>query len=319
MNTKTGKTALRNNPLLRKLLYGAPIRMAGAFVRLNMPRTALTTLALPSRYYTANDRMLSLLSKAERMKGNTEAYSRAEVNRLHALVKRHCARNNYPEILSCMAQLENIQRSAPVVAGKKIAGQIVSETGRNRLLSAAEKALDRHPDSLYLEHLIALCQAMAGDYQKAGTALAAKLNKIEDTNTPEQRYHYEVLRSTWRVVDLVARGEMEWSFSAKDMSAQPKKDADTQSDINQDEIAPSDETNVDQLDRNLLGFKEVALQGRMREEYLDVCEQEFRKAPNIKVRLKAISDMLRPGIRHIPSYTASYERALACLKTIEAQ
>lgn len=313
MTTKTRKASLRQNPLLRKMLYGAPIRVAGALVRLNMPKAALTTLALPDRLYTANDRMLTLRAKAERMKGNTEAYSRAEVNRLHALIKRHSVESNYSGILSCMAQLEKIERSAPLVAGKKIASQIVSEAGRARLLSAAKLVRKSHPNSLYLEHLIALCRAMAGDYQKTGAALAEKLNKIEDTTTPEQRYRYEVLRSTWRIVDLVARGEMEWSGSAKDLIEQSKKDTHPEVGAN------SGYASIEQTAKNLLGFKEVALQGRMRDEYLDVCEQEFQKAKSPKAKLRAIADMLRTGIRHISSYKQSYERALRCLNKIETE
>ena len=305
MTTKTNKSSLRHNPLLRKLLYGAPIRVAGTFVRLNMPNAALTTLALPSRYYTANDRMLTLTAKAQRMRGNADAYSKAEVNRLHALIKRHSANNNYPDILSCMAQLESIEWSAPLIAGKKIASQIVSENGRKRLLSAAKNAQKRHPGSLYLEHLVALCQAMAGDYQQAGSALAEKLSTITDTSTPDLRYRYEVLRSTWRLVDSVARGEMEWSGSAKELIEQSKQASDG-NDANNDGDATS-----------LLGHKEVALQGLMRDEYLSICEEEFRRGETPKVKFRALLDMLRIGIRRSPTYTASYDRARNCLETVK--
>jgi len=102
MTAQKRKAPLRQRPLIRKLFYGAPIRLAGTLVNANMPKAALAALALPNRYYKPNDRMLALRAKAERMQGNADAYSKAEVNRLHALVKRHCAQNNYPEILTCM-------------------------------------------------------------------------------------------------------------------------------------------------------------------------------------------------------------------------
>lgn len=299
MSMQIAATVL-NRAIVRKALFGAPIRLASGFVSWNMPRAALLTLRVPERLYRPNDRMLSLLAKAQRMKGNSSAYARAEVNRLHALAKRYSAQNNFAGLLECLAQLEAIDRSAPLIAGQKIASQVVSTPGRERLLKAGLKLQKTYPDSLYMEHLISLCQAFEGQYQEAGHRLAEKLDTVADITDPLERYRYELLRSTWRRVDQIAREQMEWSDSAKDI---------------QDQLR--DETNEDA--RALIhrrGVKEVLLQARMRDEYLDLCEEEFRSGEKIKDKVRALIDMLRQGTRQIPSYAESYKRASTCLDEI---
>jgi len=224
-----------------------------------------------------------------------------------------------------MAQLEKIKQPTELQAGKLIARQLDSEVGRSRIFKASTAALVKHPDSIFLLHIKTLCQAMAGDYRAAGEALIERISSASRSGKSLSRRQSIMLRDSWRVVDLVARGKMDWledSGSYKDLLAKNESDQGSTSDgaaVASDcpNGIVSDNARSEILEaESSLDFKEHALQGRLREDYLRACEREFGEAKLLNGKLKAVTEMLRTGIRHIPDYTESYDMARQKLETL---
>jgi hypothetical protein len=218
-------------------------------------------------------------------------------------------------LLGIMAGLEAAQRAAPRPAGAIIASLMVNPEGRARLLQAARSLRLDHPNSAYLTHLVALSQALAGDYRAASADLIAQLSRPYRADDPAERRRFDILRNTWRVVDLAAREQMDWATEGvgegmgegagaenipADMPlAEPETTAET---------AAETPTATDSGSRTLI-FKEQALQNRQRSTYLAACDTDLTQARTLAEALQAMADMLRPSVRHSPSYATSFDLA----------
>ncbi len=205
------------------------------------------------------------------------------------------------ELLRLMGALEPTLRAAPLEAGRRVADLICTEEGRADLLPAALAAREAEPDSAWLTHVITLCQAMAGDYRTAGQDLAARLAQPFDARVPLERSRFETLRNSWRVTDQAAREQMDWIDEDPEGAAL---------------VAPAPTLPGE---ARPLGFKEHLLQGRKRQAYLAACTAELTAAPSLEARLKAIGEMIRPSLRHSPSYGPSYAVAREHFSQLEAE
>src|SRR6056297_3473755 len=236
---------------------------------------------------------LRAMAKAAEVTGDDAASARYRAERLRHLMPRHLRSGNLIEVLELMAEMERTGLAAQFSAGKLLADQLVTAEGRARLLEAAQTARGRFQESVFLSHLITLCQAMGGDHVKAGQALAHEIKTLPQSPEWLKARRFRLLEQSWRVVDLIARESMDWSDDAEGYENLAAK---TQS---------SASLPLRQGAEQVLSFKEHALQGRLRETYLEICDQEFSRATELQARLAAIEAMLRTSIRHIPDYSAS--------------
>lgn len=193
-------------------------------------------------------------------------------------------------VLRMMGELEALERTAPLVAGRYIATLMSTEEGRETLRAAADNARADYPDSAYLTHVVTLCQSMAGDYRAAGEDLITRLKRPFRSDLRLERSRFEILRNSWRIADQAAREQMDWVDGTADYTSLATRSEEAEGVWS-------------------LGFKEPLLQGKAREPYLAACEVDLEAAQTLAATLKAIGEMIRPSLRHVLSYTSSYARA----------
>jgi len=127
------------------------------------------------------------------------------------------------------------------------------------------------------------------------------------------------LRGAWRVVDQISREDTGWA------------DADGESGYADLAIglatgskgplarllAPMSSA-LGRRARISLGvsFKEPLLQARREQDYLDACQEEFDRAPDLAARLRAVNEMLRQGVRKQLTYHAAHARAGAAMDKV---
>ena len=264
--------ALKHRRLVRKVLLAGSLRSARLLHRLGAAR-----IASP---------LLRTLAGVAQTRGDDRGRDTYLAEALRHYMPAPLKRKDFTAILRIMAEIERTCCAAQFQAGRLIAEQLVTEEGRATILKAAQSAQSDFPDSLYLAHLTTLCQAKAGDYRAANDSLVARLQAAPD-NPPQsllETRRANILQQSWRVVDLLAREQMDWADGGGDYAALL-------------EGTP------------MRSFKEHALQGRMREDYLKICDQELREAKTTNARLRAIEGMLRCGIRHIVDYRPSHAQA----------
>ncbi len=236
------------------------------------------------------------------MSEDTERRLQRRGERIRHVLARYIDSEDYFNILRLMGKMEETRRVAQFKVGEMIAGKLETAEGRATILDAASAALEKTGDSIYLLHLVTLCQAMDGDYRQAGKVLTARINRASTAEGQLPRRSFIALRDSWRVVDLIAREKMDWVDDKGSYGGLIEKPGDS-------EVNGLPQENSGEGSDSPLGFKEHALQGRLREEYLQACEIDFGNARTLAAKFKAIGQMLRTGIRHIPEYKSSYRLA----------
>ncbi|WP_456390945.1 hypothetical protein [Profundibacter sp.] len=319
--TKTAKAKkksvlFRNRSIPRKLMLRVPLRVSRYLVKKNRPKAALANLRLTTRLYPRDARVLHVKAVAYEAMGDYETGAKIRTERLRHLMPAYMASKNFTEILKIMAEMERTHHAAQFQAGQLIAQQLVSETGRQRILRCALKARARFKESAYLSHLISLCQAMEGDYRKASKMLVSEINAPHEAPEKLLAKRVRILEQSWRVVDQIAREQMDWSDEASN-SDQATPGLASKPVGKTKPTKPSASGSDEKDANNLISFKERALQGRQIKEYLGVCDDELKAAETLGKKLRAVEDMLRTGIRRIPDYTSSYRMAKARLKTLQ--
>lgn len=279
------------------------IAWARAPQRRPMVHLALEVL---SRLHVPDVRVLRVQARVADRLGWRSAKAFCDAKALQLAITAPLAAQDLTGVLPLMAGLERTHRAAPIAAGALIAEALITEAGRAKLLVAAQAARASNPDSAYLAHLVALCQAKQGDYRAASDDLAAALALPWRADDPLDRQRFGILRDTWRAVDLAAREHVDWAHPSEDYADLLPKTATATAD-------PASGT------PRILTFKEHALQGRRRADYLAACEADLAQAQSLAERLKAISEMLRASIRQSPSYTASYDLARGHLQGLRPE
>ena len=292
--------ALKHHRLVRKILFSGTIKTARILNRLGASSLAFPLLRATNQMYPREQSLLRLLARVAETQGDETRRDTYLAEALRHRMPAYLKAKDITAILRLMAEMERTCRAAQFQAGRLIAEHLVSDEGRAVLLACAQTAQTDFPDSLYLAHLITLCQAKATDYQTANASLVARLQDQKDLAPGASLLRTRratILQQSWRVVDLLAREQMDWADGDGDYSA----------------LITASASNMSSPARS---FKEHALQGRLRDDYLAICEQELHDAPTLRARLRAIEDMLRCGIRHIPHYGPSHDRARAHLEQI---
>lgn len=322
MNSSKLAHAIRNNRIVKRIILYTPVDIATWLNNVGAPKLALKVIHLPKRIYPRNADVLTARLNAHKRLGNRAMHNKLVAERARHMADKYVKIKDYENILALMAQLEKVQQPLQLAAGKCIARQLDSEVGRSRILKASSRALEKYPASIFLLHINSLCRSMAGDYRAASDALIARITSTSSENIKFTRRQSIMLRDSWRVVDLIAREKMDWLEESGDYKNLISKPEDAPSDnsvaISENEIA-HDVPGTTARPDDLIDFKEHALQGRLRDEYLRVCTKEFDDAKNMHGRLKAITEMLRAGIRHIPDYTSSYDLAREKLESLIPQ
>lgn len=254
--------------------------------------------------------LLHLMAQAAEAAGEAEAGAGYRAERLRHLMPKYLKARDLTGVLRLMAEMERTGQAVQFGAGRLVADQLVSEVGRARLLKAARRARARFKESAFLSHVIALCQAMAGEHMAAGRALVAEINDPPPAPDWLQARRFRLLEQSWRVVDLIARERMEWADETGGYEALAGPAEGTVPDR-----ASEDSVLTEGAD-TMLSFKEHALQGRLRDRYLEVCDRDFEAAGDLSGRLAAVQAMLRTSIRHSPDYTASFDRAAQRLDSL---
>ncbi|WP_306004598.1 hypothetical protein [Aquicoccus porphyridii] len=254
-----------------------------------------------------NTRLLQMMARTADLIGAADRAARLRAIRLRHLAPKHLEARNLTGVLELMAEMERTGLAMQFSTGRLLADELVTAAGRARLLEAARDVRETCPDSAFVSHVTALCQAMEEDHIAAGHTLIAEMNDPPTAPKWLRARRFRILEQSWRIVDLIARERMDWADEAGDYEALAISSTETsrQGPLEGGELVQS--------------FKEHALQGRMRDTYLDICAKEFNTADSLPARLSAIEAMLRTSIRHIPDYSASHALANHYLDGLEVE
>ena len=320
---------LEKRPFVRKVIRATgsrlPFFVGRALNKLGVPKLALPVLAVARRNNPDKPQIAWAQMRACLAMGDAHKADAYRAERLRLLMAPHIAAKNYVGLLENMAELERTGRAAPFAAGRLIAHLLVTEKGRKTLLSAATKANKRFRESVFLVHLISICRGMQGDYRRASTLLIDAIDKPYAGDEKLRGQRMQTLQQSWRVLDLLAREQMDWTEDTPQAASTPGQmpaqtvakaavpQEDTQEGLSQ--ILDTDQ----QPAKVRASFKERALQSRQREEYLRICDAELAQADKILAQINILISMLRTGIRHIPDYTGSYAHADRQLRAYEGR
>ncbi len=315
------------------VLFHAPRMLGGWLLAAKIPILALLVLKFADNNGNATFKMLMQLERASRACGNVSGARKYQQRLRHAKLRKYTKERNFQKIFSIMAQLEKSQQPGPIEVGRLISKEIVKESGRRVLLKAARAVRKKHPRSVYLMHIVTMCEAMQGDYRAAAQKIERELARPHLADNPKEKRRFTALRNCWRTVDLIARNQMDFTADLASNSlvteAAEAPDAKLEQQV---EVLNENETELhvppDLVDlvetakapvRQLLRFKEHYLQGRQHAEYLEACDHEFALATTLLAKFKIIDEMLRQGVRRIPSYADGYDLATKRLRELIAE
>lgn len=209
------------------------------------------------------------------------------------------------DVLRGLAKFEKKRISAPVVAGNLIGMQLGSDEKIIALSKTAEHLLKEYPDSTLLLTLLVIGVAKSGEYEKAHDLLIEKIEEIRGIRYGRklkrvERDRLDALLKLWRTLDLVIRNEMAWAREDGGIHGYEKIPF-------LDELTTDNPGNLDT--QSILFFAEPYLQGRSTEKYLVNCQRSWDAANTIQTRMKAITAMMRTGVRRTPDYHDGYNLA----------
>jgi hypothetical protein len=246
--------------------------------------------------------------------GDEETARTLRVDRLLKLLPEQEKANDLDQIISLIGEIENFGRTVPFSVGRRVAQLLGAPDGRAKLLASVKKARKRHKRSVFLLHLETLIVATEGGYRQAATDLVTEMRRLaEQPQSPEQALRMTSLQNAWRVVDQIARNQMDWAMEDDSSSAQPEVPGTSEPGSDPEAAVADQDSEAD------VSFEERALQTRRREEYLAMCHTRFSQALTLEAKIKAVQDMLRTGVRHIPHYGTSYAMANDCLDLLESE
>lgn len=327
--------------LKRDLLFHAPRLLGGWLLARNLPRLASVALKIADNTGSATFQMLRQLETASRKTGRLAAARKYQQRLRSAKLRKYTKTRDFRKIFGILAELEKAQQPAPIEVGKLISREIVKESGRALILKTARFARKKHPRSVYLIHLVTMCEATEGDYRHASQIITRELARPHLADDPKEKRRFTNLRNCWRMVDLIARDKMDFVgdsgdystvMEAPDTKLSPQVEAvvDSSQEIMaasdyavieaapNTEIAPQPEA-IPENPQQFLQFKEHYLQGRLQAEYLEACDRDLANATLLIDKLNVISEMLRHGVRRVMSYADAYELATQRLRELFAE
>lgn len=266
------------------------------------PAARRIMLWLTDHSESKDPKVLSLVARAWADKESTGRITVLRHAHLNRLVQRPLKLKNYERLLYLAARYEALGRAMPVAAGDLIARQMVSDAGRDRLRDASEKALAKAPGSSFLAYINAVTTAKCGNASAAGLALSGQIQQLAQerasnaASPAKTKRRFDVLRAAWRVVDKIARDDMQWLDGAQGKTYATFATSEQQS-----------ETDVEA--DTTLEFSEPLLQARAGDAYLAACRRKFDTAKTLTARLLAIKEMVREGARRRLDYHAEYQMA----------
>ncbi len=328
------KTRSLARKAVRRLGHHRPLKWSNLLIRAKMPSLALKVLKVAELNKPKTQQVARARTLAYEALGNEEQAALYRTERLRSLMVPHIRSKNYVGLLKNMAELERTQRAGQFQAGRLISQLLISEEGRKTLLEAAIEANKRFHESVFLVHLITICRGMQGDYRGASELLIETIENPYDAPEDLQKRRMLILQQSWRVLDLIAREQMDWTDDTQETSNPQDRERERER-VNSGTLldavngkvkttAPNEAQPQDILSEDAAApaklqtsFKEKALQSRQRDQYLDICDTELNAATKPLAQINIIASMLRTGIRHIPDYTQSYERAATQLRAYE--
>ena len=303
---------------LVQIISDFPIDCAERLLESGKPEFARWILRVPPIPSTNTLRRWKAMERASAECGFDQESRRFHREVLHYQIKASAAQNSVADTLAILLLCEKEGVRAPLLASRFLARKMLGPVGRGRMLTAAKPLLEEYPDSPFLIHIVAICQAMHGEYEEAGNWVLEKLQSFDfsdcaDSGELVRRHHsFNTLGTCWRAIDLIARDDMRW-LNAKTVSGSLH--------IYRRLSAKTDEGHTSE---RLFSFKEALLQGQFHDEYLAACDKEFYSSDSSEVpqvgfyeKLRAVSDMLRQSKRHIPNYGPAYQLAARRLEEIQ--
>ena len=240
-----------------------------------------------------------------------KALSRLKTQASLLSVRRAIRRGDTPFVLNHIAKAEAKGASLALDVSLFITDKLLVEEGRSDIASGLSLALKHHPESAYLLFLDTLCRCYAGDFKNVGQGLLDRIAnfraKPEGSEGEIRRKHrlFTVLKSCWQIADQIAREQMDWAC------ADPNG-YQTYHFIHAVELPSTGKTLT-------FSFREMALQNKDYHVYLSVCDEEIAKATSVHQKLRIISDMLRQGVRRLPSYRDVYAHARQALEALRPE
>lgn len=292
---------------LHAIVLGLSISVARQLMAVKLPNAALRILNSVAIKHSGDRVVLDLRIDALKQIGRTDEAIALQGSIIRDELRITTSQRNITKMLILMARLESLKQAGLLGAGYIISDRLMSERGQRSLLNSVRKARKKIPDSPFLVHIQTICQARLGEYKAAHKLLQEQIAKNPSVTNPEDKRSFEIRSDSWRVVDLAARENMDWAGDEQGYETL----ISNSSSINTRAGGQIGEESAERV------FKEHALQGRMREDYLDMCEHEFQVARTPGQKLRAINEMVRTGSRHIPNYSNSYERARKCLQEMK--
>ncbi|MFT4953729.1 MAG: hypothetical protein ACI8U3_000091 [Brevundimonas sp.] len=286
------------------------LRTAGPLTRHRMGGLALWQLSALERAGQANTEVIEALFRTHSKLGNAkeaDAY-RAKILRGRATRAAKAKGLDRPiqNLLRAMAGLELMNLAAPLPAAARLTELMGADDGLSVLLDASEPVIEEFPQSVTLIYVRAFALAKKERIPEA-SALVMEATRLTTDLTPdnpvEERRKSARLKNLgkiWRVVDAVARDNMAWLDGGAEADA---SDSEPNADRG-DGAAEADDAPTEAPIES-----EALLQSRRQGRYLAACRQRFNAEPELREKLIAINDMLRQGLRRLPTYHASYEAA----------
>jgi hypothetical protein len=239
--------------------------------------------------------------------GKRERLQESRLGYLRTRVAEAVANKDLKMLLDTMAVLESQRKSAGIQAGRYVGQLLMTTNGHTELGSAAAKVLQKYPDSILLIYLRSVTLAKKGEMQQAHDFVDAAIlkHRLAEDGFPGGASAHQArmtqLTKIWRVVDAITRDSMEWTIGnqAGDSSAGSGDDRGGDDGAPVEEQEPAAGKDAFVLDEQLI-------QGRQIDRYLAACRQAFENAKTPQDEFKAVDDMLRVGLRRMPTYHESY-------------
>ena len=301
---------------MKFLTLSLPIFVGYLALKARVPSLAELVLRVPGKRHPNDRRTAELVVEAlqNRGKGRLLSDYKAKITRIEQK-KALSSEAGIEDILDHMARLETLRRTSLELAGKEVIRYLSSEGGREQLKIAAGNALENHPNSVFLLYLYAVSLAKGGEYVKAHELTTSALKEclrayVESENKSEVlKSRLKGLKSVWKVIDGIARENMDWADGKNGESYDINEPAQTDGPKDDDE----DPSNLSSI------FTEALIQSRQQERFLIACKREFDGTDSLRGRASIVKEMMREGLRRLASYHDAYELAHASYRELRPE
>ena len=219
------------------------------------------------------------------------------------IIRNYAMSENIERTLESLAQSEELREIGPFQSGVLLEKLLSNDEGIAALGKACEPLIERFPNSILLTYIRTVSLAKSDQITEANEFLSGAIVKSINTrkrlNDPSnlEKSHSIQLLKIWRVLDQIARNNMQWI-----------ENVHNEVDYSSMDFLQEFETSALDFDTSLF-CAEPLLQGRHIEKYLIVCDKAYEQAETLKDKLRVINAIMRTGLRRLPSYHAAYDNA----------